>query len=108
MYAIWFNMYPGDARTKWPSTLLTDSRVLHYWDEQRVAGTRYLDHLPALLSTRAPETLPPGPDALWDAFFVYPPGTRWQDPVPLPVAWGYPIMVTREHMLRHAAGLLTK
>jgi len=101
-------MYPGDARSKWPATLLTDSRVLHYWDEDRVIGTRYLAQLPAIIERRAPETLQPNADAMWDAFFVYAPGDRWQAPVAVPTSWGYPIMVTREELRRQVQALLTK
>ena len=101
-------MYPGDARSKWPAALLTDGRAVHYWDEQRTSGTRYLAHLPALLMRRAPETMPPQADAMWDAYFVYAPGDRWQDPVPMPVSWGYPIMVTRETLLQQVEALLKK
>ena len=101
-------MYPGDARGRWPSTLLTDPRVLHYWDEERVIGRRYLSHLPAMIEQRAPATLPPAADAMWDAFFVYAPGNQWQDPVPVPVSWGYPIMVTRDQLLRDVATLVRK
>jgi len=39
VYAVWFNMYRGDERSKWPSDLLTDPRVVHFWDEQKVDGT---------------------------------------------------------------------
>ena len=98
VYAIWFNMYPGDARSKWPGHLLTDSRVVHYWDRERVVGTRYLSHLPALLERRAAATMAPTDDALWDAFFVYEPGATWQEPVPVPLSWGYPIMLTRDQL----------
>ena len=108
LYAVWFNMYPGDARAKWPSTLLTDPRVLHYWDEERDVGRRYLSHLPAMMERRAPATLPPAADVMWDAFFVYAPGDRWQDPVPVPVSWGYPIMVTRDQLLSQVAALVRK
>jgi len=100
VYAIWFNMYPGDARSKWPPTLLTDARVLHYWDEERAVGRRYLSHVPAMMDRRAAATLAPAADAVWDAFFVYAPDDRWQEPVPVPVSWGYPIMVTRDQLLR--------
>ena len=89
-------MYPGDARTKWPATLLTDSRVMHLWDEQRLVGKAYLARLPVMLDRRAPETMIPEADALWDAFFVYAADARWTDAAPLPVAWGYPIMPTRD------------
>src|SRR5262245_22853353 len=101
-------MYPGDARSKWPESLLVDPRVLHYWDEERVAGQRYMAYLPAMLERRAPGTLPPAADVMWDAFFVYPRGDRWQEPVPSPAAWGYPIMVTRDHLLRQVGALLEK
>jgi hypothetical protein len=108
VYALWFNIYLGDARSKWPATLLTDPRVLHYWDDERILGTRYLAHLPAMLGRRAPETMPPEADALRDAFFVYAPGDHWQDLVPLPISWGYPIMVTHEHLLRQVEASLAK
>jgi hypothetical protein len=64
-------MYPGDARSKWPASLLVDPRVLHYWDNERISGKRYLAHLAGMLDRRAPATMPPAADAMWDAFFVY-------------------------------------
>ena len=108
VYAVWFNMYPGDARSKWPESLLTDSRVVHCWDEERIAGKQYLSHLSAMLDRRAPATLPPAADAMWDAFFVYAPGATWRDPVPLPVSWGYPIMVTRDQLLMDVESAIRK
>ena len=101
-------MYPGDSRAKWPAALLTDARVLHYWDRERVIGVRYLSHLPAMLDRRAPETVTPTADAMWDAFYVHGRGARWQDPVPVPVSWGYPIMVTREQLMRDVESLIAK
>ncbi len=108
VYAVWFNMYPGDARSKWPPTLLTDRRVVHHWDEQRVLGKAYLSRLPAMLDRRAAETRQPTGDAIWDAFFLYAPGDRWQEPLPLPVTWGYPIMVTRDRLLREVNALVKR
>jgi len=98
-------MYPGDARRKWPPTLLTDQRVAHYWDEQRTLGTTYLSNLTAMLDRRAEATRQPTADAMWDAFYLYPPGDRWQDPLPLPIRWGYPIMPTREELARELDSL---
>ena len=94
MYAVWFNMYPGDARAKWPASLLTDTRVTHFWDEQRAVGKMYVVQLPSILDRRAPETMPPTADTMWDAFFTYRPGQQWNDAPPRPQSWGYPIMVT--------------
>ena len=98
VYAVWFNMYPDDARAKWPPSLLTDSRDSHYWDEPKVVGGLYLSQLPALVNRRATATLQPLDNALWDAFFVYARGVQWQERLPLPIKWGYPIMVTREEL----------
>jgi hypothetical protein len=108
VYAMWLNMYPGDSRANWPSTLFTDPRVVQYWDESRTMGTRYLSQLPAMVERRAAATLPPTADVMWDAYFVYDAGDRWQDPVPMPVSWGYPIMVTRDQLLRELDALVTK
>jgi hypothetical protein len=100
IYAVWFNMYPGDARVKWPAELLTDRRVSHYWDERRLVGVRLLLNLPGLLDRQAPGTLPPDADALWDTFLVYAPRDQWNEPFPRPVSWGYPIMVTKDQLAR--------
>jgi hypothetical protein len=108
VYAVWFNMYPGDAREKWPSRLFTDPRVVQYWDEARAIGTRYLSQLPAMMERRAAATLPPTADAMWDAYFIYAPGDKWLEPLPVPVSWGYPIMVTRDQLLREANTLASK
>src|SRR5262245_21986445 len=101
-------MYPGDARAKWPPSLLTDPRVQHLWDEERIVGRRFLDQLAPMMDRRAAATMPPSADAMWDAYYVYPRGSRWQDPLPIPASWGYPIMVTSEQLAEQAAALLKK
>jgi hypothetical protein len=106
IYAVWFNMYPGDARSKWPATVLIDPRVTHYWDEPRTVGEYYLRHLAAIVDRRASATLQPIADVMWDAFFLHAPGDRWAEPVPLPRLWGYPIMVTRDQLLAELQALL--
>jgi len=101
-------MYPGDARTKWPAELLTDSRVTHYWDEQRLLGLRLLLSLPMFLDRQASGTLTPEADSLLDAFFVYAAGDRWTNPAPRPVSWGYPIMVTKDQLARDVERLAAR
>jgi hypothetical protein len=101
-------MYPGDGRSKWPPALLTDSRAVHFWDEQRIVGRLFLSLLPAMFDRRASNTLQPVDDALWDAFFIYAPGDRWQDAPALPVTWGYPIMVTRDQLVSEVDALLKR
>ena len=73
-----------------------------------IHGSPALNTLPVMLGRRAPETRPPDGNALWDAFFIYPPGDTWHDPVPVPVSWGYPIMVTSDTLRRQVDALLPK
>jgi hypothetical protein len=100
VYAIWFNMYPGDSRQRWPDALLTDARVRHYWDEGRGIGQLYLNALPAMWSKRSPDTVVPEADALWDAYMLYRPDAQWGDQHPEVVAWGYPILRTSETLVQ--------
>ena len=77
---------------------LTDVRVTQFWDEQRIVGRTLLTRLPTILDRRAPNTMQPVDDALWDAFFLYAPDAQWHDAPPTPVTWGFPIMVTRDEL----------
>ncbi len=81
-------MYPGDARSKWSPSFIADPRVVHLWDEQRVVGRVFLSRLPGWAARRAPDTMEPVDDAVWDAFFVYVPGDGWQDAPRQPRFWG--------------------
>jgi hypothetical protein len=100
VYAIWFNMYPGDARSKWPAALLTDARVLHFWDEQRVVGTWFGKH-PDYTSLSQGRVL-------WDAFLLYGAEARWEDtPTPL-ISAGRTIVAKREELRQSLPPLLNK
>ena len=100
VYAIWLNMFPGDARQHWRDTLLTDPRVRHYWDEQRVVGRLYLQTLPAIWPKRSTETVLPDADALWDAYLLYGRDTDWADQPPAVISWGAPILRSSEALAR--------
>ena len=53
VYAVWFNMFPGDSREYWRPDLLTDSRVVHLWDDERSVGRLYYQLLPKIWERRA-------------------------------------------------------
>jgi hypothetical protein len=78
VYAIWFNMFPGDARSKWRSDLLTDSRVTHWWDDEKVVGRWYQEHASSLRSKLTKESDWNG-EILWDAYILYSPNAHWND-----------------------------
>ena len=106
VYAIWFNMFPGDSREKWPGKLLTDGRVAHYWDAQQLVGNMYFQNLPTIWEKRAPQTGPPVDLILWDAYLLYEPKVRWEDAPPPVISWGSTIIQTQEQLVRDLRTLL--
>jgi len=107
VYAIWFNMYPGDARDRWREELLPDARVRHYWDEQRAIGRLYLQMLPRMWPMRATNTVVPQSDALWDAYLLYGSDVEWDDQPPDVVIWGSTILRTHDSLERDLQITLT-
>jgi hypothetical protein len=85
VYAVWFNMVSTDERSKWPKDVLTDSRVVHFWDEGRVAGRWYEQNV-----TRRGEPVE------WDAYFLYGPEAAWGEEPPKHVSSGRPIIFSRD------------
>ena len=91
-------MYPGDERSKWPSGLLTDPRVVHYWDEQKVVGEWFGKHPDTTILSNG--------KVLWDAFLLYGQEARWDDkPSPL-VSAGRTIVAKREELRKNLLPLL--
>lgn len=108
VYAVWYNMFPGDSRDRWRAELLADSRVTHYWDEQRAVGTLYFQNLTQFWERRAPETAPPQDLILWDAYLLYTPDEQWSDRLPDVVSWGATILLTQDRLTRDLQNLLTR
>ena len=70
VYAVWFNMLEGDDRSYFKPEVLSDSRVTHLWDAQRVVGGWFAENCE--LQACKGETA-------WDAFFVLGPDAKWED-----------------------------
>ncbi|MBI2837372.1 MAG: hypothetical protein HYX75_03605 [Acidobacteria bacterium] len=100
VYAIWFSMYPGDARAKWPGALLTDARVLHLWDEKRVVGSWFGKH-PDYTSLSQGRLL-------WDAFLLFGPEAHWEDKPTHLISTGRTIVAAREDMRKSLLPFLKK
>ncbi len=83
VYAVWFNMYPGDARWRWDGDGLVDSRVVHFWDEQKTIGTWFSTNL----THRGSPT--------WDFYALYPPGAR---DLAAPSSMGSTIIARRDQL----------
>ena len=90
VYSIWFNMYPGDDRSKWNNTLLSDSRVTQCWDENKIVGRWMVDQ----------KVVDYPRQILWDAYLLFGPEAEWQDIPSQLISWGMPVY-HRRHKLRN-------
>jgi hypothetical protein len=89
IYAIYFEMVEGDrgakSRVK-PADLFTDPRVTVFWDEGKVAGRWFDEHVTKLGAREgAPGRIE------WDAFVLYGPEARWSGESSEHVSWGRPL-----------------
>jgi hypothetical protein len=100
-FVIWFRMYPGDAQSKWPGQLLTDTRVSHRWDEPKEAGRWFLTNLSSLRPSRGGDNVfPQKTDALWDSYLLFDRTGSWKDKPTGLLSWGYTVMRTRDRLER--------
>jgi hypothetical protein len=105
-YAVWFNMFPGDGRGKWPATLLTDERVMHWWDERAQIGTWFGDRADALRPKLSAGSTWHG-KILWDAYLLYGANARWESATPTElIRFGRTIVAGREALAADMATLL--
>jgi hypothetical protein len=65
VYAVWLPMVPGDTRRAWESRVLADPRVIHLWDEKRLTGQWFAEHIGGYRGIS------------WDIYYVYGPEARW-------------------------------
>ena len=98
VYAIWFDMYPGDDRSRWDDTLLADPRVTRLWDEQKAVGRWFVDH----------EVVNYSGEVLWDAYLLFGPEAIWDaSPSPL-ISWGEPVYRKERQLLDALLPLLSE
>ena len=74
VYAVWFNVLPSDSRSAWDAELLTDRRVTHHWDADRITGRWFADNIGFSHGSLA-----------WDVYYLYGPGANWEE-IPEPLA----------------------
>jgi len=94
VYVAWLPMLPFDARSAWDPHLLNDRRVVHLWDEHRVAGRWFGQQVQR------------GSGVSWDAYYLYPPDARWEAAPPALKSAGSPVIEGRERLRRALAPFL--
>jgi len=100
VYAVWYEMYPGDSPKDFPSARQTmpDPRVRHYWDKKKMTGRWFQANVPS--NYRQP--------IMWDAYYLYDADAEWgQTPGPL-VSHGRTILETRKELLKQVSALAEK
>ena len=86
VYAVWMPLTRTDMRSAWNPNLLPDKRVTHYWDEDRISGYWFSEHV----SHQQP--------LAWDAYFLYDADATWDDvPSPL-IGTGYTIIANAKRL----------
>lgn len=96
VYAVWFNMVPGDRKEGWNPKLLADERVTHYWDEERVLGK--------WITQNVPDCKHIGPID-WDSYYLFDADGEWGDTFTGTKACGTPILKATEPLAEAAAKL---
>ena len=101
VFVVWLRMYPGDEEGKWPRTVFTDARITQRWDEPKLAGAWFLDHLQHLTPAHAVAgKFPQDVDAMWDTWMLFDRGARWTDVPGGLLSWGYTIMDTNAQLTK--------
>lgn len=96
MIAVWMPLVRTDARSEWNPDLLSDPRVSYFWDEGRVSGNWFAQHV----SGQEP--------LAWNAYFLYGADSVWNDgPGPL-VSTGYGIIDWAGQLEANLSTLLAK
>ena len=95
VYAIWFDMLAADSRSQWPSTLLTDPRVAHRWDESKLVGRWYVQRVSTMRGFLTPESRWGNGDVLWDSWLLYGTNASWGEAPTGLIHWGRTIVASR-------------
>lgn len=100
VYAVWYEMYPGDSPKKFPSAKqrMPDSRVRHYWDKKKAAGRWFQANVPSDYKN----------PIMWDAYYLYDADAEWGQTLGPLISHGRTILETRKELLKKVAALAEK
>lgn len=94
VYAVWFNMFPGDSRMAFPESL-TDARVTHRWDERKAVGMFFGQHKANMQSKLTGDSDGAGGDILWDSYLLFDAKGHWDEFPSGLTHWGRTIVAAR-------------
>ena len=94
VYVIWFSMIPLDYRWRWDDKVMTDPRVIHLWDEEKIAGQWFAEHVEDYQGV------------VWDTYYLYSPEARWDLAPTSLISSGSTVLAKREELQRSILPLL--
>jgi hypothetical protein len=89
-------MLGGDSREDWDAQTMPDSRVLHFWDGEYVAGKWFAHEVDGYQGIA------------WDVYYLYGPDAVWETIPSLLVDSGGTIYRNREMLMTQVSALLGK
>jgi hypothetical protein len=95
VYAIWYEMYPGDSPKAFPSAkkIMPDARVTHYWDKKKATGRWFKANVPSAYDK----------PIMWDAYYLYDGNAEWGATLAPLVSYGRTLLETRKELLKQVA-----
>jgi hypothetical protein len=72
VYAVWLPMLWSDRRERWDKAVLSDSRVMHFWDGDAQVGEWFARQVDGYQGIS------------WDVYYLYGPDATWET-VPSPL-----------------------
>ena len=94
VYTIWLPVYFSDTRSAWDANVMSDERVTHFWDEERIVGQWLVEHTNA-----GSEGTIYG--SYWDRYFLYDGSAAWEADgiTEEPLITNYPIIYYNDDLL---------
>ncbi len=82
-------MLAGDARSEWRGSVLPDPRVVHLWDQNRLAGRWFAERVQR------------HGGIAWDAYFLYTAQAKWEG-IPSPLLGSGSTVIARRSDLQRS------
>lgn len=96
VYVVWFNVLPTDHKSKWDAELMSDPRVIHLWDEEKIVSEWFKKNGAFNYGSIA-----------WDVYYLYGSDAGWQDSLPSPlISSGYPVIRKSKELKKNILLLL--
>ena len=96
MFVIWFDMLVGDSKVFVDLKLLNDRRVTNFWDENKLTGQWFSQHISNAKG-----------GTVWDTYFLYGAQAQWDQQLGPLVGSGSPVIGSTDQLLESIDPLIS-